>query len=194
MAAIMKKLVNIVLILAMLVMAGGLYVIVSGIRDANDFTEITQEITEVIEETDIRPEDVETFMGFVVDYVQSDPILSSAEELGLSRNGDTVYFTYDSQSFQAVYTPDNWTIYDSYRVRNSKDMEIICEALIEIHPIHGNDMVSYRTAADMAYEWLQHNIAYEFLPESSYKQSAKDVDLDPQDQGKSLEELFSSRR
>ncbi|MBR4462255.1 MAG: hypothetical protein IKS51_06725 [Erysipelotrichaceae bacterium] len=190
----MKKLVNIVLILAMLVMAGGLYVIVSGIRDANDFTEITQEITEVIEETDIRPEDVETFMGFVVDYVQSDPILSSAEELGLSRNGDTVYFTYDSQSFQAVYTPDNWTIYDSYRVRNSKDMEIICEALIEIHPIHGNDMVSYRTAADMAYEWLQHNIAYEFLPESSYKQSAKDVDLDPQDQGKSLEELFSSRR
>ena len=190
----MKKLVNIVLVLAILTMIGGLYLIIAGIGDANDFNEISDEITEVIVETDLEPEDIETFMGFVVDYAQSDPILRSAEELDLSRDGDTVYFTYNGESFRAVYTPDNWTIYDSYRVRNSKDMAIICEALSDIHPIHGNDMVSYRTAEDMAYEWLQHNIAYEFLPESSYKQSAKDVDLDPYDQGKSLEELFSSRR
>ena len=185
---------NIVLVLAMLAMAGGLYLIISGISDANDFSEITNEISEVIEETEIEAEDVETFMGFVVDYAQSDPILHSAEELDLYQDGDTVYFTYDGQSFVAEYTPDNWTVYDSYRVRNSKDMEIICAALSEIYPVHGRDMVSYRTAEDMAYEWLQHNIAYEFLPESSYKQSAKDVDLDPADQGKSLEELFSSRR
>ena len=190
----MKKTVNILLVIAMLTMIGGLYMIITGIRQANDFEEITQEITEVIEEIDFEPEDVETFFGFVVDYVQSDPILHSADDLDLYRDGDTVRFTYDGQSFKAVYTPDNWTIYDSYRVRNSKDMEIICEALNDFHPIHGSDMVSYRSAADMAYEWLQHNIAYEFLPESSYKESAKDVDLDPQDQGKSLEELFSSRR
>ncbi len=190
----MKKLINIVLVLAMLTMAGGLYLILSGIRNANDFGEISNGITEAIEETGVQAEDIETFMGFVVDYTQSDPLLHSAEELDLSRDGDTVYFTYNGESFKAVYTPDNWTIYDSYRVRNSKDMAIICEALSDIHPIHGNDMVSYRTADDMAYEWLQHNIAYEFLPDSSYKQSAKDVDLDPYDQGKSLEELFSSRR
>ncbi len=42
----------------------------------------------------------------------------------------------------------------------------------------------------MAYEWLQHNIAYELLPDSEFKASAKDVDLDPDDQGLSLEEIY----
>ena len=39
----------------------------------------------------------------------------------------------------------------------------------------------------MAYEWEQHNIAYQLLPEDSpYKENAKDVDLNPEDQGKSI--------
>lgn len=179
----------------MLMMLIGLYRITKGIFEANDMEQVSHEIKEAIEEIQPDKEDVETFFGFIVDYVQSDRILSSTDDIALTtKDGYTCYFTYNGESFKAVYTPDNWTIYDSYRVRNSKDMEIICEALIALHPIHGNDMVSYRSAADMAYEWLQHNIAYEFLPEGTYKQSAKDVDLDPYDQGKSLEELFSSRR
>ena len=56
---------------------------------------------------------------------------------------------------------------DSVALSTWKDMEIICAALSEIYPVHGRDRTSYRTAEDMAYEWLQHNIAYEFLPESS---------------------------
>ena len=191
----MKKLVNRLLVLSILAMLGGLYMTARGVFAANDMQQVTENIKDVIQEIQPGKEDVETFFGFVVDYVQSGSILSSVDDIGLSvSDTDTCYFTYDGESFKAVYTPDNWTIYDSYRVRNSRDMKIICEALIAIHPIHGSDMVSYRTADDMAYEWLQHNIAYEFLPDSSYKQSAKDVDLDPQDQGKSLEELFSSRR
>ena len=55
-------------------------------------------------------------------------------------------------------------------------------------------MVSYRTADDMAYEWVQHNLAYEILPEgNSFRNSAKDVDLDPRDQGMSLVEIYEDR-
>ena len=55
-------------------------------------------------------------------------------------------------------------------------------------------MVSYRDAEDMAYEWLQHNLAYKLLPEtSSWKENVKDVDLNPEDQGKSLLELYKDR-
>ena len=46
----------------------------------------------------------------------------------------------------------------------------------------------------MAYEWVQHNLAYEMLPDDSgYKDNAKDVDLNPDDQGKSLYDLFVDR-
>ena len=55
-------------------------------------------------------------------------------------------------------------------------------------------MVSYRTAEDMAYEWIQHNIAYEILSEDSpWKEHVKHVDLNPEDQGKNLKELYKSR-
>ena len=73
-------------------------------------------------------------------------------------------------------------------------MMIICQALSEVHPIHGKDMVSYRTPEDMAYEWQQHNFAYYMLPEESpWKQSVQNVDLDPKDQGKSFSELYEDR-
>lgn len=46
----------------------------------------------------------------------------------------------------------------------------------------------------MAYEWQQHNLAYPLIPsDSAWKESARDVDINPQDQGKSLYELFYDR-
>lgn len=103
-------------------------------------------------------------------------------------------FTYKNETFTATYTPDNWNIKDSYKITNYNDIIIICEELNKIHKVHGSDMESYRTASDMAYEWLQHNIAYNLLPQgNSFKQNAKDVDLDPRDQNKTLKEIYEDR-
>ena len=55
-------------------------------------------------------------------------------------------------------------------------------------------MKSYRTIDDLVYEWQQHNLAYELLPDdNSWRSHAKDVDLDPADQGKSLTEIYEAR-
>ena len=103
-------------------------------------------------------------------------------------------FSYNSEKYIAQYTTDNWKIIDSYKINNKNDIKVICQELINIHPIHGKNMVSYRDAEDMAYEWLQHNLAYKLLPEtSSWKENVKDVDLNPEDQGKSLLELYKDR-
>ena len=73
-------------------------------------------------------------------------------------------------------------------------MTEICALLIEQHPVHGKDMKSYRTAEDMAYEWEQHIIVYDMLPDNhSLKDNAKDVDLNPADQGKSAIEIGLDR-
>ena len=83
---------------------------------------------------------------------------------------------------------------DSYKISNKTDIEIICQALADIHPIHSADMADWRTPQDMAYEWTQHNIAYSLLSDTSeWKDSAKDVDIDPPDQGKSVYQLFKDR-
>lgn len=121
-------------------------------------------------------------------------ILSSVNDInfhdvdGASKNYS---FTYNGSDFQAVYTTDNWKVRDSYLITNNDDITIICEALIGAHPVHGKDMVSYRTKEDMAYEWQQHNLAYTFLPEGNrWKNKAKDVDLNPEDQGLSFDEIY----
>ncbi|MBR1540522.1 MAG: hypothetical protein IJ629_05100 [Clostridia bacterium] len=104
-------------------------------------------------------------------------------------------FTYHGKTFSAVYSKNSWHITDSYKITNRNDITIICQALNEIHLIPGNDGESYRTAEDMADEWLRHNFAYSFLPEGSqWKASAKDVDLDPEDQGKNLIEMYRQRQ
>ena len=55
-------------------------------------------------------------------------------------------------------------------------------------------MISYRTPEDMTYEWLQHNIVYQLLPNNhKFKDNAKDVDLDPKDQGKNMIEIYEDR-
>ena len=124
-------------------------------------------------------------------------ILSGVEDIALTDMtgaGTDYVFIYDGNHYVAKYKPDNWEITDSYRITNAMDMAVICQALINVHPVHGRDMVSYRTASDMAYEWSQHNVVYQLLPEDSrWMDSVKDVDFDPEDQGKSYEELYEDR-
>lgn len=123
--------------------------------------------------------------------------LSSTEDINLRDldGQETNYiFTYNNQDFSAKYTKDNWHITDSYKITNSVDIGIICQALIDIHPIHGKDMKSYRTVDDLVYEWQQHNLAYNLLSDDNlWKEHAKDVDLNPADQGKSLAEIYEDR-
>ncbi|MCR5249890.1 MAG: hypothetical protein K6E50_04725 [Lachnospiraceae bacterium] len=124
-------------------------------------------------------------------------ILNAPEDIGLrdtDGNGSNYAFTYDGEVFSAVFTPDNWKVVDSWKIGNAEDIRIICRALINEHPVHGSDMVSYRSEEDMAYEWMQHNIAYGVLPEGHpYKDNAKDVDLDPADQNRSFAEIYEDR-
>ena len=129
--------------------------------------------------------------------VEVDHFLNSIEDINLHDidGKDTNYiFTYKDEYFSAKFVKDTWHIIDSYKIRNEKDLAIICQALIDIHPIPSRDGTSYRTVEDLVYEWKQHNIAYILLPEeNSWKQSAKDVDLDPKDQGKNLQEMYESK-
>ncbi len=128
----------------------------------------------------------------------SDGLLNSPDDIllhdtdGQEKN---YAFTYAGASFQAIYTPDNWKVIDSYLITNSADIVMICDALQRVHPIHGVDMKSERTAKDMAYEWEQHNLAYSLLPyDSPYRANTKDVDLNPADQGKSAYEMYLERQ
>lgn len=128
---------------------------------------------------------------------EGESALTSASDIDLydvDGAGKNYAFTYNGQEFRALYQYDCWTIYDSYRITDKDDMEIICQALIDVHPVLGKDMVSYRTAEDMAYEWEQHNLAYKYLPEDhSFRESAGNVDLDPYDQGRTIEEIYEDR-
>lgn len=111
-----------------------------------------------------------------------------------SKDGKNYTFVYNNVTYKAVYTKDNWKIIDSYKITNKQDMILICTALSDEHKIHGSDMTSYRTPEDMAYEWEQHNLVYNMLPaDSQFKNNAKDVDLNPEDQGKSAIEIFMDR-
>ena len=109
--------------------------------------------------------------------------------------GGTNYaFDYDGKEFRAVFSYDTWTVFDSYKIVNEDDIKIICRALADIHPVHGSDRISYRTEEDMAYEWLQHNIAFMVLPKDDpLLEDAKNVDLDPADQGRSFREIYEDR-
>ena len=123
-------------------------------------------------------------------------LLQTADDICLKETEEQGCYTflYDGETYSAVYTPDHWKIIDSYRITNSADIILICTALKAAHPIRSADGNSEREASDMAYEWVQHNLAYQLLSESSpYKENAKDVDLDPADQGKSMYEIYSDR-
>ena len=121
--------------------------------------------------------------------------LCSVDDLGLNtEDGSTYTFTYQGEVYQAVYRTDNWKIRNSYRITNSADMVIICRALSDIHPIPNAKGTGNRTPEDLAFEWEQHNLAYTLLPEGhKWKDNARDVDLNPEDQGKTLLDFAKER-
>ena len=118
--------------------------------------------------------------------------LQSADEINLRSGGDGFYyFTYNGEDFRALYSSSTWTIYDSYKITKKSDMKIICQALSDIHPVPSRDWQSYRTADDMADEWDKHNKIYLIAPDgSATKERTRNVDLDPEDQGKSYKDLY----
>ncbi len=147
-------------------------------------------------DSDTEATDFDDLVDEAIERDSEKGLLSSPEDINLTDSGDgkNYTFTYNDEEFSAIYTEDNWKIIDSYKISNVDDNFIICQALIDEHPIHGRDMESYRTAEDMAYEWLQHNIAYEILSDdNAMKSHAKDVDLDPNDQGKDFDEIYEDR-
>ncbi len=154
-----------------------------------------QESSRITEETTAAAET--TTLAQTETTAASGGLLHAPEELCMTDTDGTgthYQFTYDGRTFDAVYTPDNWKIVDSWQITDRSDMVLICAALREIHPIHGADMVSFRDAEDMAYEWEQHNLAYQMLSDDSpWKNNAKDVDINPADQGKSVFELYRDR-
>ncbi len=127
---------------------------------------------------------------------EDDGILTSSADINLHDDGSgkNYTFTYNGEDFSAIYVEDNWKIIDSYKINSVSDMLYICQALIDEKPVHGRDMQSYRDAEDMAYEWAQHNMAYQILPDGNdMKSHAKDVDFDPQDQNKDFDEIYKDR-
>ncbi len=121
-------------------------------------------------------------------------LLTSTADIGLTSQDDqgrNYTFTYDGREYMAIHKTDHWKIIDSCDINNEADMHIICQALIDLHQIHGKDMVSYRTADDMVYEWEVHNLAYLLVEDDDpMKERLKDVDFDPQDQGCTFDEIY----
>ena len=132
-----------------------------------------------------------------VDLIPQNASLTSVEQLAIEDtdgSGRTFTFTYDGMSFEAQYTTENWKIIDSWKIQNAGDMEMICGALQDIHSIHVPDGDEARTPEDMMFEWVQHNFAYEHLPEDHpWREHAKDVDLNPDDCGKTFIEIYEDR-
>lgn len=131
------------------------------------------------------------------DRLQTKSQLQSTDDVALVPTDDYAQgyvFEYDGQEFIAYFDTYSWRVYDSYKITNHDDIVIICQALLNEHSVYGSDWASLRTAEDMAFEWEQHNLAYYLLPEdSSWREDAKDVDLDPDDQGKTFPEMYESR-
>ena len=119
--------------------------------------------------------------------------IQSTDDINLrSAGGGYYYFTYNGEDYKALYSYSTWTIYDSYKITNKKDMKIICQALSDERPVPSRDGQSYRTADDMAYEWDQHNKIHMIAPDGSRtKERTRNVDLDPEDQGKSYKDLYN---
>ena len=176
-----------IIILCIIVLSGCTKDIVN--KSKNETKELKNEIQE---ETSTDP-----YEFLEETYKEGESYITSKDQLELKNtdgSGKTYSFVYNNEKYTAIYTKDNWQIKNSYKIRNKKDITLICEALTDIHPIHGKDMKSYRTAEDMMDEWVIHNIAYDYLPEgNSWKIHTRDVDLNPADQGKSLKEMFEDR-
>ena len=131
-------------------------------------------------------------------YKEGAQLLSAPPDIVYQYSDDSFeYYTfaYGNNEFIVLHEYDNWQIKDSYLVQNTRDMEMIAQALIDIYPVHGIDLESYRTPEDMVYEWIQHNIVCE-LEEGAgkWRDSAKSVDLDPDEQNMNLWEIYQARK
>ena len=115
-------------------------------------------------------------------------LLASTDDLNLRSDDSEHYsFEYGGITYTAEFQGNSWRIYDSYRIMNHEDMLLICQALTAEHPIPTADGKGNRSIEDLAHEWDQHNFAFTLLPEGSeWKERARHVDLNPEDQGKEL--------
>lgn len=121
-----------------------------------------------------------------------------------SVSGTTYQFDYNGETFNATYSGNSWNIVDSYRIENWDDLMIISEWLAEKHSISSING-GYRSAESFAYEWQQHNIAYQALAPWGWLSfaipqigvgidRAADVDIDfGPDEGKTAIQLLISR-
>ena len=159
--------------------------------------ELLHKIEGVADQADTSEEDGGWSLPSLSDISFAKSILSSTDDVVLVPTDDYAkgyVFEYDGEQFTAYFDTYSWRVYDSYKITAHDDIVIICQALIDEHPVYGSDWTSLRTAEDMAYEWEQHNLVYWLLPEDSHwREDAKDVDLDPYDQGKSFAEIYESR-
>ena len=129
------------------------------------------------------------------DEVLSNIDFDSTNDIDLrTDNGYDYTFTYHGEDFRVLYQARSWKIYDSWKIMNPFDILHICTVLSEEHPVPSRDYTSWRTPSDMAYEWVQHNLAYLELPEgNAFRNNAKNVDLDPRDQGRTFQEFYQDR-
>ena len=172
----------------------------SGNGSDESVSEDLQKLYKELEEAYNKDKDAEVVVNNFEDADQEsdkEPSLDVVANMNfheLDGKGKNYVFTYNGNDFTAIYTTDNWKVIDSYLIEDEADITAICGVLIAEHPVHGKDMKSYRTADDMAYEWLQHNLAYTLLPEGNrWKVKAKDVDLNPADQGLSFDEIYEQQ-
>ncbi|WP_026496508.1 hypothetical protein [Butyrivibrio sp. WCD3002] len=164
--------------------------------EANKRTEDTAQINESVTSESITTE-ADSSRSSAATASTKPGLLKSTADIKLTDvdgSGANYTFMYDGEQYSAEYITDNWKIINSYKINNESDMIIICKALIDEKPVHGRDMESFRTADDMVYEWIIHNMAYEFLEDDDpMKSHAKDVDFDPEDQNRTFEEIYKDR-
>jgi len=180
-----KKLIKLIRFIILIAILVGISIFIT--RFINDNTEKGEALTNLKERAKSVSETVSKDTGIK-------PTIENIELTDSDGNKKNYSFTYNGETFIAKHSKNRWHIDDSYKITNAKDIEIICQALIEKYPILGKDYETYRTAQDMAYEWIQHNIAYNLLSEDNkYKDNAKDVDFNPEDQGKNFKDFYEAR-
>ena len=149
-------------------------------------------LNSVIEQGKELQEEYASSFGSI--QTSNEGLLTSAADLNITPQDDKgkdYTFTYDGKEYSAIHTADHWKILDSYDINNEPDMMIICQTLIDLHPIHGKDMVSFRTADDMVYEWEVHNLGYALVSDDDpMKSHLRHIDFDPRDQGCSFDEIY----
>ncbi len=130
-------------------------------------------------------------------------LIKEDEVIMSSKNGIDYVIDSDGLEVHAKWDKDeeSWKIYNSYLINNEDDMEKICTALYNLHPVPtAKNSTEYRTIDDMVYEWQEHNKGYLYskrLPDGKLKnmgvEATMHVDINPGDQGKNVYQLMWER-